>query len=89
MTDKDIIKALENAKSVVDDNDNETLDFFNNCIDLINRQQAEIERLMDLNDTVIADLKYYLDNNEENGVVYFPKFFVEKILRNLKEMVGE
>lgn len=52
-------------------------------------QQAEIERLMDLNDTVIADLKYYLDNNEENGVVYFPKFFVEKILRNLKEMVGE
>lgn len=44
-TDKEIIKALENAKSVVDDNDNETLDFFNNCIDLINRQQAEIERL--------------------------------------------
>ena len=44
MTDKEIIKALENAKSVVDDNDNETLDFFNNCIDLINRQQAHIER---------------------------------------------
>lgn len=58
-------------------------------IHIVNRQQAEIERLMDLNDTVIADLKYYLDTNEENGVVYFPKFIVEKILRNLKKMVGE
>lgn len=44
MTNEEIIKSLENAKSVVDDNDNETLDFFNNCIDLINRQQAEIEK---------------------------------------------
>ena len=45
MSDKDIIKALENAKSVVDNNDSETLDFFNNCIDLINHQQAEINKL--------------------------------------------
>ena len=29
---------------------------------------------------VISDLKYYLDTNEENGVVYIPKFVVEKIL---------
>lgn len=101
MTDKEIIKALEYCFT----NDwNRTKcdkcefytgttqcveDLKSASIDLINRQQAEIERLMDLNDTVIADLKYYLDNNEENGVVYFPKFFVEKILSNLKEMVGE
>ena len=25
-------------------------------------------------------LKYYLDVNEENGVVYIPKFIVEKIV---------
>lgn len=29
---------------------------------------------------VISDLTYYLDTNEENGVVYIPKFVVEKIL---------
>lgn len=26
------------------------------------------------------DLKYYLDTNEENGVVYIPKFIIEKII---------
>ena len=26
------------------------------------------------------DLKYYLDTNEEKGVVYIPKFVVEKIV---------
>lgn len=26
------------------------------------------------------DLKYYLDNNEEDGVVYIPKFIIEKLL---------
>ena len=29
---------------------------------------------------VISDLKYYLDTNEENGVVYITKFVVVKIL---------
>ena len=28
------------------------------------------------------DLKYYLDVNEENGVVYIPKFVIEKIVNN-------
>ena len=28
----------------------------------------------------IKDLKYYLDVNEENGVVHIPKFVVEKIV---------
>lgn len=27
-------------------------------------------------------LKYYLDINEENGVVYIPKFVIEKIVNN-------
>lgn len=26
------------------------------------------------------DLKYYLDTNEENGVVHIPKFIIEKIV---------
>lgn len=29
---------------------------------------------------VVADLKYYLDTNEENGVVYIPKFIIEKMV---------
>lgn len=27
-----------------------------------------------------ADLKHYLRDNEENGVVYVPKFIIEKLL---------
>lgn len=29
-------------------------------------------------DKIVADMKYYLDINEEKGVVYIPKFVVEK-----------
>lgn len=29
------------------------------------------------------DLKWYLDTNEENGVVYIPKFIIEKIIRSI------
>lgn len=29
------------------------------------------------------NLKWYLDTNEENGVVYIPKFIIEKILSKL------
>ena len=29
---------------------------------------------------VIKDLKYYFDTNEENGVVYVPKFVIEKMI---------
>lgn len=32
-----------------------------------------------------ADLEYYLVNNEENGVVYIPKFVVEKRLKEMTE----
>ena len=31
-------------------------------------------------DKIKDELKYYLDTNEENGVVYIPKFIVEKIV---------
>ena len=39
------------------------------------------ERLKKVKD----DLKYYLDNNEENGVVYIPKFVINNLV---KEMTG-
>ena len=28
----------------------------------------------------VEELKHYLENNEENGVVYVPKFAVEKLI---------
>lgn len=31
-------------------------------------------------DNIKKTLKYYLDTNEENGVVYIPKFVIEKIV---------
>jgi hypothetical protein len=30
------------------------------------------------------NLKYYLDANEENGIVHIPKFVVEKRIKELK-----
>jgi len=33
-------------------------------------------------DKIKETLKYYLDINEENGVVYIPKFIIEKIIYN-------
>ena len=33
-------------------------------------------------DNIKKTLKYYLDTNEENGVVYIPKFVIEKIINN-------
>lgn len=39
-----------------------------------------LERLEEIRD----DLKYYLDTNEENGVVYIPKFIVERLIKDIK-----
>ena len=33
---------------------------------------------------VVRTLQYYLDFDEENGVVYIPKFMVEKMIEELK-----
>lgn len=34
---------------------------------------------------IVRTLQYYLDFNEETGVVYIPKFMVEKMIEELKE----
>lgn len=33
-------------------------------------------------DNIKKTLKHYLDTNEENGVIYIPKFVIEKIVNN-------
>lgn len=33
---------------------------------------------------IVRTLQHYLDCNEENGVVYIPKFTIEKIIEELK-----
>lgn len=45
--------------------------------------KESIDFILDLNKKVhkiIEDLRYYLDTNEENGVVYIPKFVIEKMV---------
>lgn len=36
-------------------------------------------------DKVLKSLRYYLETNEEYGVVYIPKFAVEKMIMRLEE----
>ena len=61
---------------------------------LVDGKMAENQRLRKINEKLqsqlteiqrrekaaVEDLKYYLENNEDNGVVYIPKFAVEKII---------
>jgi hemerythrin-like domain-containing protein len=45
--------------------------------------KESIDFVLELNKKVhkvIEDLRYYLDTNEENGVVYIPKFVIEKMV---------
>ena len=41
--------------------------------------EAYSKTLGDLHE-IKKDLRYYLDTNEENGVVYIPKFVVQKMV---------
>jgi hypothetical protein len=51
---------------------------FKESVDFVLELNAKVHK-------VIKDLKYYLDTNEENGVVYIPKFVIEKMIdENLK-----
>ena len=49
----------------------------------IETTKFNIELSQELEDA-IEDLHYYLDNNEENGVVFVPKFVIEKIIKKQK-----
>ena len=37
---------------------------------------------------VKSDLKYYLDTNEENGVVWIPKFTINNLVKEMTEKEG-
>ena len=54
----------------------------------IQTTKSNIELSEKLKD-VIKDLHYYLDNNEESGVVFVPKFTIEKIIRQQKRDLYE
>ena len=49
----------------------------------IQTTKSNIELSEKLEDT-IEDLQYYLENNEESGVVFVPKFVIEKIINQQK-----
>ena len=46
---------------------------FKESVDFVLELNAKVHKVM-------KDLKYYLDTNEENGVVYIPKFAIEKMI---------
>ncbi len=51
--------------------------------DLLTPEEAieTINRLRKAYRKTREDMKYYLENNEENGVVYMPKFIIEKMIK--------
>lgn len=83
MTDNEIITALkccEGRNGISYCDECPLYEVMNGCkhlllhetLDLISRQKAEIEKIK-------YNLKYYLENNEENGVVYIPKFVIDNL----------
>ena len=78
MTDNEIIKALKRIaqySGFTDDVSNTLL----SALDLINRKKARIEKIK-------KKLQYYLNINEENGVVYIPKFVVDNLVKEMTEV---
>ena len=89
MTDNEIIKTLECCTTNSCNGcpiDELKLLGTGNCIsiiltealDYIKRQKAEVKKIK-------TDLKYYLDTNEENGVVYIPKCIIDNIVKEMTE----
>jgi hypothetical protein len=89
MTDNEIIKALECCKGYLTNDCAmcQNVEKYPRCneflneiaLDLINRQKAEIEKIK-------IKLKYYLETNEENGVVYIPKFIIDNLVKEMTEV---
>lgn len=68
----DIIQILMDKRPTIDP---ETLP-------IVQELRKQLEQVTKERDAAIKDLKYYLETNEENGVVYIPKFIIEKIVNN-------
>lgn len=54
-------------------------DFYPEVRERAKKEDESFAKLKEI-DNIKNELKYYLDTNEENGVVYIPKFIVEKIV---------
>lgn len=83
MTDNEIIKALENEIHLVNyvngfSADNVSLDLLQNILDLINRQQAKIERL-EMTIEINANMVEEINNLNENIRAKAIKDFAEKL----------
>ena len=89
MTDNEIIKAMQcvigNDAKCSECTYQKALPFpscrmmcAKNALDLINRQKAKIENIK-------KNLQYYLNINEENGVVYIPKFIIDNLVKEMTE----
>ena len=59
------LKAYENTELSPEE--------FKESVDFVLGLNAKVHK-------TIKELKYYLDTNEENGVVYVPKFVIEKMV---------
>jgi hypothetical protein len=69
----------ENAEKNIDA-ECEILRAKDNHLQKIARAVEEYSTTLKKLDETKDTLKYYLDTNEENGVVYIPKFIVEKMV---------
>lgn len=49
--------------------------------DAYEEKELQYTELVKSYEKIKKDLKYYLDINEENGVVYIPKFVIEKMVK--------
>lgn len=66
---------LENGKRCFWGYDNEAVALALSALRPVSREQLDV---------VINSLKLRLENNEENGVVYIPKFAVEEMIKRLE-----
>jgi hypothetical protein len=48
--------------------------------DAYEEKELQYTELVESYEKIKKDLKYYLDINEENGVVYIPKFVIERMV---------
>ena len=46
-------------------------------------KEVECKDFLYSTNNIKKTLKYYLDTNEEDGVVYIPKFAIEKIINSI------
>ena len=80
----EIIKAHEELEAVQAELERVKNDAFDEAMRTCTLAADKVLLNIEL-EQVKQNLKYYLEVNEENGVVYIPKFHIEKMVRGQKE----